>query len=100
MIKDISSLKDAELQMTAFMNPVVHESDIPLQVLYNQKIERIRVLEYERHSAPLPIMFDISECYDGMPSKRRIKIQSESAPKVYHFEVDLEDKTGPRIYET
>ena len=35
VIEDISSLIDAKDQMTAFHNPIVLESTIPIQVLYN-----------------------------------------------------------------
>ena len=31
----IKSLQDAKNQMTAFNNPIVYESELPLQILYN-----------------------------------------------------------------
>ena len=46
-------------QMNAFTDPIVTESPIPLEVLYNSEIEKIRVLEYEKQAAPCPIKFDI-----------------------------------------
>ena len=69
--------------MTAFSDSVVLKSPIHLNVLYNQKIERIRVLEYENRSAPMPVKFDVSENYSGSPSKKMVTLVSESAPKPY-----------------
>ena len=69
-------------------------------MLYNNKIERIRVLEYEKHSAPLPIKFDISDGYSGVPTQKIIKIQSESAPKVFNFDCDLASESNPRVFES
>ena len=58
------------------------------------------MLEYEKQSAPLPIKFDISDSYTGIPSQKMIKIISDSAPKDYTFDIDLADKSNQRIYET
>ena len=84
--------------MTAFSDPVVLESSIPLIFFYNEKVERIRVLEYERHSVPLPIRFDVSESYSGGANTKLITIESESVKKPLHFDFNF-DKTK-RIYET
>ena len=86
--------------MTAFRNPVVTESSIPIQVLYNMKIERIRILEYEKRSPPLPIHYNIAEAPSGQPSLKEVTIKSVSAPKDFVFEIDTADGKGPRIYET
>ena len=100
LLNEMHNLRDAKNQMTAFHDPIARESQLPIQVLYNAKIERIRVLEYERHSVPLPIKFDVSDGYSGVPSQKIIKIQSESAPKAFTFDVDLASDKNPRIYDT
>lgn len=65
------------------------ESPLPLQVIFNAKIESIRFTENEKKHAPQPIRFDISDSYTGEPHKKLIKIWSESAPKESVFEFDL-----------
>ena len=66
--------------MTAMINPQVFESDLPLQVLYNDKIEHIRMLEYNRDAAPHAIKFDLSDGLSGIESHKSLRIQSDSAP--------------------
>lgn len=48
----------------------------------------------------MPIKFDISDGYSGVPSQKIIKIQSESAPKAFNFDVDLASEKNPRFYES
>ena len=76
------------------------ESSIPLAVLYNTRVERIRVLEYEKNYPPQPVHFDISESYSGAAKKRLVKIYSDTVPEPHHFDIDLEHGKGPKIYET
>ena len=52
--------------MTGMVNPIIEESSIPIQVLYNKKIDKIRFLEYEGKSNEQPIRFNISEAYSGI----------------------------------
>ena len=99
-IEMISSLKDSSNNMTAFCNPIVTISQIPIQVLYNEKTDSIRVFEYEKQTPPLPIRFDVSECYAGVEAVKLVKIESESAPETFFIELDLGRGKGPRIFET
>ena len=67
----------------------IKESPLPLQVIFNAKVEKIRFTEYENKHFPQPIRFDISDSYTGEPHKKLIKIWSVSAPKESVFEIDL-----------
>ena len=85
--------------MTAFSDPVVHESDIPIAVLYNDKIEYIRLLECEKQMPPLAIHFDISESFSGSTDHRLITLQAESYKTPFHIDIDLLSRDNA-IYET
>ena len=65
-IEDIKRMADSKRQMTGMVNPVISESTLPIQVIYNSKIERIRILEFETEKAPQPVKFDISDAYSGL----------------------------------
>ena len=97
----IKRMSDAKQNLAPIIQSIIKESAIPLQVLYNRKVERIRVMEYDKSLAPAPIKFDISDSYTGVKSKKLIQILSDNAPKPYVFEVDLaDDENNPRSYET
>lgn len=100
MIENIKRLEDSAKNMTAFANPQVTESEIPIQIFYNPKVEQIRLLEYESRSQPFPIKFDVSDCYAGIPDTKLVKLESTSAPKTYVFEIDIGRGKGPKIFET
>ena len=77
---------------------MIAESTLPLQVLYNSKIERIRFLEYEIERPPQPIKYEISDAYSGSHTQKLIRIETVSAPKPYILKIDLLSKKS--IYET
>lgn len=99
-LTELKRLLESQDQMTALTNPVVKESSLPLQILFNDKFERIRVAEYETETAPKPIKYEIYDCFSGVPSRKIVKITSESAPKAYTVKVDLNHKKNPKIFET
>ena len=97
----IKRIDQAKLNLGPLLQSIVKESSIPLQVLYNRKVERIRVLECDTNLPPAAIKFEISDSYTGVNSKKLIQITCESAPKPYVFEVDFNDEMdNPRSYET
>lgn len=86
--------------MTGMVNPVISESTLPIQVIYNSKIERIRILEFETEKPPQPVKFDISDAYSGLEYQKLVRIECSSAPKAYVQKIDLRSEKNPRIYET
>ena len=52
-------------------------------MLYNPKIERIRLAEYDEEVEPKPIQFDISDSYSGIEGRKLILLKSESVPDDY-----------------
>ncbi len=66
-------------------------SSIPLQVLYNKKVERIRAIEYSENKPPEPIRFDIQDSLTGKKNLVEVKLECKSAPKAYSFEIDFDD---------
>ena len=81
-------------------NPVVTESKLPLSLVYNDKIERIRVFEYESSTPPQPIKFEFSDGFAGIDAKKLVRISSVSAPKTYTLEIDLQKEKNPRVFDT
>ena len=80
---------------------LVYECQLPLQVLYNRKIERIRVSEYEKHWAPRAIHFEISDSLSGQKTKKMIKIEPENAEKAHYFDIDFSNaQDNPKCFET
>ena len=79
--------------------PLVFESKLPMQIIYNKKIEKVRVNEVLKKEAPQAIQFDISDCYSGATTKKLLKIKPEYAEKPLTIEVDLV-RDNPRLYET
>jgi hypothetical protein len=67
----------------------IKESKIPLEVFYNDKIERIRAMEQSVGSSPQAIKFQILESLKNKPTHKHIKLVCVSAPKPYQFEIDL-----------
>ena len=65
-------------------------------------MEKIRLLEYEKNSAPMPVRFDISECLSGGKNKKMIKLwSSTTGDKALHFDIDLDNKSlEKRCFET
>ena len=96
-IRDILDSKDT---VTSVDRSRVFESKVPIEILYNKKIERIRTNEYSKNEPPNPIHFDIAESYSGVATTKLIKIECESAPKVYTFELDLSTGNRKRHFET
>ena len=97
----IKRIDQAKLNLGPLLQSIVKESNIPLQVLYNRKVERIRVLECNTCQPPAAIRYEISDSYTGVNSKKLIQINCESAPKPYVFEVDFNDPMdNPMLYET
>ena len=68
----IKRIEDAKQNLAPIMNDKINESPIPLQVLYNEKVERIRMLEHDMRIAPASIKFDISDGFTGVTSNKRI----------------------------
>lgn len=64
-------------------------SDIPLEVLYNEKIEFIRISEYAQMQPPLPITFNIQDSFADGPEIKKISFTCESAPKTYSLKLDI-----------
>ena len=100
MVKEMKRLRDAARNITAMGKPRVTESSLPIQVLYNSKIELIRLNEFEANSVLQPIKFDISEDYTGVKTQKLVRLESVSAPKTYTLHVDLQRDKHARIYET
>ena len=97
----IKRIDEAKQNLAPILQSIIKESPVPLQVLYNRKIDRIRVLEFDMQIPPAAIKFDISDSYSGEKSKKLIRLNAESAPKPYVFEVDFSnDADNPRSYET
>ena len=69
-------------------------------MLYNKKVETIRLIEYEGRVVPQPIHFDVSDSYAGIETTKLVRLESKSAPKAYTFEIDLAKGCGPKIFET
>ena len=86
--------------MTGMVNPVIAESSLPIQVIYNSKIERIRILEFEIEKPPEPVKFDISDAYSASEYQKLVRIECSSAPKPYVLKIDLRSEKNPSIYET
>lgn len=70
---------------------VIKESDIPIQALFNRKVERIRIHEYAQKIAFQPIHFQILESCSGKESLMQVHLESASIPKMQIFEFDVED---------
>ena len=71
----------------------VKESDIPLEVLYNTKIERIRAIEHQAFKPPEPIRFTVLESVkENKNTHRLVKLECLSAPKVYEFEINVKEQ--------
>ena len=51
--------------MNVMVNQQVRESLLPPQILYNDKIERIRLSEYDKEIPPQAIHFTISDGFSG-----------------------------------
>lgn len=96
----IQKIQDAKESVSNVDRSRVKESTIPLEILYNNKVERIRTLEYSKNKPPMPIHFDISDSYSGVTTTKLIRIESVSAPKAYTFELDLIDKNRSKHFET
>lgn len=71
------------------MHPAVKECNLPLKILYNEKVERIRFAEYDCELPPNAIHFVIADALNGNESEKQVNIKSESANKVYKLTIDL-----------
>lgn len=80
------------------MHPAVKECNIPMKILYNEKIERIRFAEYDCELPPNAIHFVIADALNGNESEKQVQIKAESTNKVYKLMVDLD--SDQKIYET
>ena len=97
IIRDIVKSKET---VTSVDRSRVYESKLPIEILYNKKIERIRTNEYSKNKPPKPIHFDIAESYSGIDTTKLIRIECESAPKIYSFELNLADANRQKHFET
>ena len=67
-------LKEVVCKLNGVSFTKIIESPIPIQVLYNDKIERIRLDESDYNSPPTPLKFDISDSYTGLETTKLVRI--------------------------
>jgi hypothetical protein len=87
-IDEIRRVIESRRQMQMSDSRRVQESDIPLDVLYNLKIERIRATEDKQNAKPEPIRFQILESGTNKPNQRKVKFECESIPEPEELEID------------
>lgn len=99
-LKIINDIVNSKQTVTFADRSRVYESKLPIEILYNKKIERIRANEYSKNKPPKPIHFDIADSYSGIETTKLIRIECESAPKVYTFELNFLDGKRQKHFET
>lgn len=100
-MQELMRLKEVVCKLNGVSFTKIIESPIPIQVLYNDKIERIRLDESDYNSPPTPLKFDISDSYTGVETTKLVRIWKESSSKSYVFEIDLSaNSKGPQSFET
>ena len=80
MMDEIKSLIRDRQQQSKVCKRQVKESEIPLSVLYNEKVERIRSTEQSVRSAPMAIRFKITDSHTGKSTRRHVELHCESVP--------------------
>lgn len=75
-VDDLSRLKDVKFKLNGVINAVVRESPIPIEVIYNKEVEKLRIEEYDAKAAPMPIKFDISDSYSGIESLKMVRLET------------------------
>lgn len=66
--------------------------------LYNEKIDNIRKIEFDRELPPAPIKFAIYDAYSGQKGKQSLLIECKTVPKVLTVNLDLAD--SKLLYDT
>ena len=82
------------------VKPRVLQSHLPIQVIYNSEVDRIRAMEQDNESAPAPIHFTIQPGNSGLPTERVFRIESESVAEPIVFEIDLDPSKTSSFIET
>ena len=101
----LKRMNDANQTLGPQSQPLVYESNIPLPVLYNTRMEKIKIADLLRKNEPQSIHFDISEALSGYANRKLVTIKPEGVPdgakQAYHLELDFDDECDwPRLFET
>ena len=83
----------------------MYESKILLPVIYNTRVEKIKINDLLRKNEPQSIHFDISESLSGYANRKLVTIKpervQEGAKQAFHLELDFDDECDwPRLFET
>lgn len=56
IMKEVRTTKEASTNICSMSKRQIKETNLPLELFYNEKIERIRATEESQHKAPQPII--------------------------------------------
>lgn len=76
---------------TQFTYQLVHESSIPLNVLYNESINRLKVEERAANKEPKPLTFSIKNAQNNAKSKT---IRFEVLGEDHKIEANINEEEG------
>jgi hypothetical protein len=61
--KELQAIKEAKFEMKGLQTRKIKFSNLPLELLYNDEIEKIRAIEFKAKKPPEPIKFQIQESH-------------------------------------